>query len=65
MRKHYKIAALKESQAADIQVLEKTMNVHIMAFEREISLASLRDADLKRIKELEKKLGVVLLVYEK
>ena len=59
----YKIARLAHDQADLIQSLEKDLDVCMMAMEPGLELAELEEDELNKVNELEKKLGVTLIVY--
>jgi hypothetical protein len=59
----YKIARLAQDQAELVQDLEKDLEVCMIAVEPGLELAELEEGELKKIKNLEKKLGATLIVY--
>jgi hypothetical protein len=59
----YKIARLAQDQADLIQGLEKDLDVCMIAMEPGLEIAELEENDLKKVKDLEQKLGVTLIVY--
>ncbi len=58
------VAMLDESQISKIRDLERDLGTHIMAVERTCHWADLSEDALRRLKETEQELGVMLLAYE-
>lgn len=60
-----RLAKLTESQLSDIRKLEaKWKGVVVLAYEKAPEPANLSTEQLRRLQELEKELGVVLVAYK-
>jgi hypothetical protein len=65
IRGMYKLAKLTESQLNDISKLEtEWKGVVVLAYEKAPKPANLSTEQLRRLRELEKELGVVLVAYK-
>ncbi|RQD82783.1 MAG: hypothetical protein D5R96_03870 [Methanocalculus sp. MSAO_Arc2] len=56
-------AHLEPAQVAKIEKLEDELGVILLAHEKPAPIASLTDADLQQIQDIEKKIGVRLVAY--
>lgn len=65
MAQQLKIAQLDENAVAKIQELEQETQKHIMAFDHGYQFAHLSPTELGKVQDLEKELGVFLIVYDK
>jgi hypothetical protein len=64
MSEFLKVATLSSDAINEIRELESATGKHIMAFEPGLQIASLSDQDLRKVKDLEAKLNVTLLVFD-
>jgi len=64
MASQYKPATISDNELEEIKSLEKGLEKVIVAVEKQPSFAELSDAELARLQQAEKKLGVVMLAYD-
>jgi tRNA U34 5-methylaminomethyl-2-thiouridine-forming methyltransferase MnmC len=60
-----KIAQLDEAALVQVRALEEELGTYVIALAPRYPLAELPQEKLRRLQELEKQLGVVLLAYER
>ena len=60
----YKIAHLQKEQARLIERLEEELGVCAIALEPGLEMAELTEAELKKVKDLEERIGARLIVYK-
>lgn len=67
MMEYLKIADIGEEGKAKVEELEKSLGVHVMAFEFGLRLAKLTEAQREEVAAVEEDLGgkVMLLAYQK
>lgn len=61
---HLKVADLDQQAVDRIRSLERDIDAHIMALEPQVNLRKLDEDDMKKLRELEEALGVVLIAYD-
>ncbi|MFQ6022285.1 MAG: hypothetical protein ACE5NW_06150 [Acidiferrobacterales bacterium] len=61
---NYHLASLNNTAVQTVQVLEKDLDKVVVALAPDASVAKLSGEHLNRLKEVERKLGVVLVAYE-
>lgn len=61
---HLRVADLNQEAIDRIRSLEKDLNAHIMALEPQVNLRELNEDDMKKLREVEEALGVVLIAYD-
>ena len=65
MASQYQPADLSDEQLEQIQHLENDLDKVVVAVEAEPEFAKLSDAELANLQNAEKKMGVIMLAYEK
>ena len=63
MSEFLKIAHLEEEAINEINQLEETLGVQVMAYQSGVNIANLDESQMDALKTLEDKLGVVLLAF--
>ena len=64
MASQYNPATISDNDLEEIKSLEKGLEKVIVAVEKQPRLAELSDAELARLQQAEKKIGVVMLAYD-
>lgn len=64
MAEFLKIAELDESGVAKVKRIEKSLGMHVMAYEPGLDIANLSEAQLEEIKMVELELGAILIAYQ-